>query len=117
MKCTRQEALLILQRWHERNTPLLLNLQLAGEESVLLNGRIARLASDDLLFSGLALSVTVCFNRAAFEYDEVAKQEQNLVVPGTHCGVKLQLSLRMDTLSREDLIQPETTLCICEMAV
>ena len=119
MKCTREEALLVLRGWYERNTPLLLDLQLnVGAESMVIRGYITRLAPDDLLFSGLTLSVTVCFSQAIFEYEEITKHERKPTTPDDwRCVVKLQLSPRLDTSFRDDLSQPETTVSISEAAV
>jgi hypothetical protein len=119
MKCTSEEVLLVLRGWYERNTPLLLDLQLtAGVEPIVIRGRITGLSPNHLLFSGLALSITVCFSRTTFEYEKMAKHDRKRATPDDlRCGVKLQLSPRLDTAFRDDLIQPKTTVSISEMAV
>ena len=119
MKCTREEALLVLGGWYERNTLLLLDLRLnVGANPMVIRGYITRLAPDDLLFSSLALTVAVCLSHATFEYEELTEHERKLTTPDDwQRGTKLQLSARWDSSFRDDLSQPETTVSISEIAV
>ena len=71
---TKHQALSILRGWHERNTPLLLKLQLAaGAEPLFIKGRIAHLVSDEFIFGNPTLTILVNFSQVSFEKEELSK--------------------------------------------
>ena len=73
MKCSKDEALLILGKWRHDRSKLLLAFQpYAGTEVVRVRGRIARLDVDEFLFVSIACSVSVAFAAATIEYEESA---------------------------------------------
>jgi hypothetical protein len=117
MVCTRREALLILRRWCERKTPLILNCRLAGEEAVTIKGRIAGVALDNLHFYSAALSVNVSLDQVAFEYDEDIKDQRALQrTKNSSSAITLHLSLPIYSASRDIFTEPDTTLSIYEIA-
>ena len=71
MKCTKQEALMILGKWFEEGSPVRLNFQAtSATEVICLKGRITQLKTDSFLFTSPIASVTVPIDQATFEYDE-----------------------------------------------
>ncbi len=71
MKCTKQEALMILEKWFEDGSPVRLNFQAtSATEVICLKGRITQLKTDRFLFTCPLASVTVPIDQATFEYDE-----------------------------------------------
>ncbi len=71
MKCTKQEALMILGKWFEEQSLVLLNFQATpATEAISLKGRITQLRTDNFLFTSPIASVTVPFDQATFEYEE-----------------------------------------------
>jgi hypothetical protein len=72
MNCTKEEALLILGKWVDERSPLLLNLQVALDpEIVCFRGRIFELANDGFRFMGKECSISIPIKSSTFEYDEV----------------------------------------------
>lgn len=72
MNCTKEEAALVLAKWFDEGSPLLLNLQSNSNPGILcFSGSIYELAVDSFLFRGTACSIAVPLKSATFEYDEV----------------------------------------------
>ena len=71
MKCTKQEAMMILGKWFEEGSPVRLNFQAtSATEVICLKGRINQLKTESFLFTSPIACVTVPIDQAAFEYDE-----------------------------------------------
>ena len=71
MKCTKQEALMILGKWFEEGSAVRLNFQATpATEVICLKGRITQLKTDSFLFTSPIASVTVPIDQATFEYEE-----------------------------------------------
>jgi hypothetical protein len=105
MNCTKEEAALVLAKWFDDRSPLLLNLQSTSNPGVAcFSGRISELAVDSFLFRGSACSIAVPLKSATFEYDEVpndtsvAEMQRLSAVP---C-LRLRLPLAASTQGEND---------------
>jgi hypothetical protein len=105
MNCTRQEATLVLAKWFDDSSPLLLNLQSNPNPLVVcFKGRIFELATDSFLFKGTACSIAVPLKSATFEYEEVpdglsqADEQRLSAIP---C-LRLHLPLATSTQKRNE---------------
>jgi hypothetical protein len=96
MICTKQEALMILGRWFEERSPVLLNFQATpATEVICLKGRITQLRTDSFLFTSPSASVTVPFEQATFEYEEKLLTDppfrKEMSGPSSRLGLHLSL--------------------------
>jgi hypothetical protein len=72
MVCTKEEAILVLEKWFDERSSLLLNLQAPPRaELVCFKGRIVKLPDEGFLFTGDSCSISIPLKGATFEYDEI----------------------------------------------
>jgi hypothetical protein len=87
---------MILGRWFEERSPVLLNFQATpATEVICFKGRITQLRTDSLLFTSPIASVTVPFDQATFEYEEkllmVPPFQKEMSGPSSCVGLHLSL--------------------------
>jgi hypothetical protein len=105
MICTKHEALMILGKWFEERSPVLLNFQATpATEVICLKGRITQLKTDSFLFTSPIASVTVPFDQATFEYEEKLLMDPPFrkEMSGPSSRVGLHLSLCRSQLKQDD---------------
>lgn len=98
---------MILGRWFEERSPVLLNFQATPvTEVICLKGRITQLRTDGFLFASPIASVTVPFDQATFEYEEELLMDppfrKEMSGPSSRVGLHLSLSLCRSQLGRDD---------------
>ena len=72
MRCSRDEAMLILGKWLHDSASLILTLRVTAiDEVIRLRGQISTLDLDGFLFAGPVGSIHVPFETATFDYGEV----------------------------------------------
>ena len=94
MNCSRDEAVLILEKWCDERANLLLGFQASARiEIVRIRGRISCLSPNGFLFLGTACSISVPFESATFEYEEGASDvmAHGQKERGRTCSLRLQL--------------------------
>jgi hypothetical protein len=71
MKCTKQEAMMILGKWFEEGSPVRLNFQAtSATEVICLKERINQLKTESFFFTSPISSIPVPIDQFTFEYDE-----------------------------------------------
>jgi hypothetical protein len=115
MRCTKQEALMILSRWFKERSPLLLNFVAApATDGLRLRGRIALLEPDSLLFASRTASVQVRFDQATFEHEEefLLGPDSRRELSGSVSCISLHLSVCQSHQMLNDA--PQTQLSLTE---
>jgi hypothetical protein len=106
MNCTNEEAILVLEKWLDDRSPLLLNLQAASNpEMISFTGRILKLVNDGFLFAGISCNITIPLKSATFEYDEVlcGKSVASEKQSGTSPRLRLYFPLGTPTRRKNDV--------------
>ena len=72
MKCTKQEALMILGKWFDEGSPVRLNFRTTpATEVICLKGRITQLKTYSFLFTSPFANVTMPIEQATFEHEGI----------------------------------------------
>jgi hypothetical protein len=86
MRCSKDEAVLILSKWLHDSADLILTLRVtAVDELIRLRGQISTLNPDGFLFAGLVGSIHVPFESATFDYSEI-RSSLRVQMPMTTIG-------------------------------
>jgi hypothetical protein len=107
MTCTKQEALMILEKRFEEASRALLNFQATpATEKICLQGRITQLPTGNSLFMSPMASETVPFDHATFDDEEKLTKasacRKKLPWPSSRLGLHL-------SLCRSELVQDGTS--------
>ena len=71
MNCSKDEALLILAKWCENRSNLLLRFQPTFDTgSILLRGQVSELTADGFNFAGITCDISISFGPSTFEFEE-----------------------------------------------
>jgi hypothetical protein len=102
MRCSKDEAMLILSKWLHDSANLILTLRVTAiDELIRLRGQISTLNPDGFLFAGPVGSIHVPFKSATFDYGDVAPDTFAQEVDPRDIRNSLRVQMPMTTIGQD----------------